>query len=357
MGFQEAFARNRGLTQQTTLGQLFEGTKWRYHSWEAENQFNMNPIIVNTDRFMHVASGATTIDFEESLSDAEWQDYFDLHAFFHGNERGVHFLGPERYVTWVVVDDLLGGGRVAFLTSHYETFIGRNNKGAEYADDFERFSELVNRSFGYASEQIHAQAELLKSAWGDLAVIIGGDFETPNPELPSQKAFADVGYVETWRFVNGNGRRPTQGIDNLFVMLEGSTITIKDSFYDQADYTDDASDHKPLYAVMTLCEISCDPPPDSSFVRGDSNNDGSIDITDPVSNLQFQFLGTFKPTCVDSCDFDDNGEVEISDPIANLTHQFLGGPPAAPPGPHACDVDPTVDELGCESFAPCEAEG
>ena len=180
---------------------------------------------------------------------------------------------------------------------------------------------------------------------------------TPDPELPSQKAFTDAGYVETWRFVNGNGRRPTQGIDNMFVMLEGSTITIEDSYYDRADYTNDASDHKPLYAVMTLCEISCDTPPDSPFVRGDSNDDGTIDIADPVSNLHFQFLGTFKPTCVDSCDFDDNGEIEISDPIANLTHQFVGGPPPAPPGPHACDVDPTEDELSCQSFAPCEAEG
>ncbi len=257
MGFQEAFARNTGgLTQQTTLGQLFEGTKWRYHSWEAENRFNMNPIVVNTDRFMHVASGATTIDFEDSLSAKDWQDYFDLHAFFHGNERGVHFLGPERYITWVVVDDLLGGGRVAFLTSHYETFIGRNNKGPEFADDYEHFSELVNRSFGFASEQIHAQAELLRTDFGDLAVIIGGDFETPDPELPSQKAFTDAGYVETWRFINGNNRRPTQGIDNMFVMPEG--FTINDSYYDQADYTNGASDHKPLYAVVTLV-VSDDP--------------------------------------------------------------------------------------------------
>jgi len=124
MGFQEAFARNRGLTQQTTLGQLFEGTKWRYFSWEAENVFNMNPFIVNTDRFLPVDYGSMTVDFEEFLGPQGWRDFFDLHTFFHGDENGnTHYLGPDRYVTWVVADDLADGGRVAFLTSHYETFI------------------------------------------------------------------------------------------------------------------------------------------------------------------------------------------------------------------------------------------
>ena len=114
MGFQEAYARRangEGITQQTALGQLFEGTKWRYFSWEAENVFNMNPFIVNIDRFMVVDFGSTTVDFEEFLGPEGWRDYFELHRFFHGDENGnVHFLGPERYVNWVVADDLVGGG-------------------------------------------------------------------------------------------------------------------------------------------------------------------------------------------------------------------------------------------------------
>ena len=60
MGFQEAYARttnSEGVTQQTALGQLFEETNWQYYSWEAENEFNMNPIIVNTDRLDVVGVG------------------------------------------------------------------------------------------------------------------------------------------------------------------------------------------------------------------------------------------------------------------------------------------------------------
>ncbi len=91
------------------------------------------------------------------------------------------------------------------------------------------------------------------------------------------------------------------------------------------------------------------------FRRGDTDGNGALEITDPINNLSFQFLGTFTPPCLDAADFDDNGKVEITDPIANLSHQFLGTAPPAPPGKDTCGVDPTADaddvggELGCES--------
>ena len=166
LGFQEAYARrsnNQGITQQTALGQLFQGTQWQYFSWEAQNVFNMNPFIVNTDRFLPIAHGSTTVDFQVFLGPEGWRDFFDLHTFFHGENGNAHFLGPDRFVNWVVADDLSGGGRVAFLTSHYETFIGENRRGPEFDELFAYFSELVNSSFGYASRQIIAQAELLKN--------------------------------------------------------------------------------------------------------------------------------------------------------------------------------------------------
>lgn len=279
MGFQEAYARRTGtagITQQTALGQLFTGTKWQFFSWEAQNAFNMNPIIVDTDRFSPVASGSSTVNFIDFLGAAGWKDFFDLHTFFHGNGGGnTHFLGPERYVNWVVADDLVGGGRVAFLTSHYETYIGENKKGSQYDDLFEYFSDLVNSSFGYASGEIVAQANQLKSDWGDLEAIIGGDFETQDPELPAQKVYEDSGYAETWRFVNGNGKRPTKGIDNMFVMPNG--FDIDDSYYDTAAHTNGASDHKPLYAEVTLSP--CLPVTYCSVADGSVDNTAGLSAT------------------------------------------------------------------------------
>ena len=93
------------------------------------------------------------------------------------------------------------------------------------------------------------------------------------------------------------------------------------------------------------------------FLRGDCNADGKLDVADPIANLTFQFVGTFDPPCHDALDFDDSGELDVTDPILSLTHQFLGGLPPAPPGKEVCGVDPTNDELGCESFAACPGNG
>ena len=315
MGFQEAFARasnSQGVTQQSALGQLFEGTQWRYFSWEAQNVFNMNPFIVNTDRFLPVDSGSTTIDIEQFLGPQGWQEFFDLHTFFHGdpNTGRAHFLGPERYLNWVVADDIVGGGRVAFLTSHYETFIGVNRRGPEYDVLFARFSEIVNASFGYLSREIVAQAELLESTWGDLEVIVGGDFETPDPELPAQKEFTNAGYVETWRFINGGGRRPTQGIDNLFVTPEG--LTINSSHYDQAPYTNGASDHKPLYANVTQSSSLCYP---------DCDGSGILDIFDFLC-----FQNSFVSGEPYACHCDPDPACDIFDFLC-FQNAFVGGCP------------------------------
>ena len=38
------------------------------------------------------------------------------------------------------------------------------------------------------------------------------------------------------------------------------------------------------------------------FRRGDVDGSGALDITDPIANLGFQFLGTFAPICRDAHD-------------------------------------------------------
>ena len=58
-----------------------------------------------------------------------------------------------------------------------------------------------------------------------------------------------------------------------------------------------------------------------TFLRGDVNTDGILDLADPISNLAYQFMG-------------DEG-------------------PAAPG--LTCGVDPTEDALGCENYRSCRA--
>ena len=77
-----------------------------------------------------------------------------------------------------------------------------------------------------------------------------------------------------------------------------------------------------------------------------------VDISDPIFNLTFQFVGGVELLCEEAADVDNSGVVDISDPIYNLTFQFVGGldPPPAP-GPGICGSDADDgDNLTCEAY-------
>jgi len=84
------------------------------------------------------------------------------------------------------------------------------------------------------------------------------------------------------------------------------------------------------------------------FLRGDSNRDGRIAISDPV----FLLSGLFQEQRVDNCpaasDANADSRVDMSDAIYLLAHLFLGGP--SPPAPFPdCGPDPA----GREASLPC----
>jgi hypothetical protein len=82
------------------------------------------------------------------------------------------------------------------------------------------------------------------------------------------------------------------------------------------------------------------------FRRGDSTDDGQLNITDPIRLLNFLFLGNVEaPSCRDAADSDDDGVLSITDAIQVLRFLFLGGLAPAPPGPTTCGQDPTPDSL------------
>lgn len=85
----------------------------------------------------------------------------------------------------------------------------------------------------------------------------------------------------------------------------------------------------------------------SVFVRGDSNGDGRVNISDPQNTLSYLFLGGSRPGCPDAADANDDGRVNVTDPIFMLQRMFLGGE-ALPPPADSCGEDPTADSLaGC----------
>lgn len=94
----------------------------------------------------------------------------------------------------------------------------------------------------------------------------------------------------------------------------------------------------------------------TTFVRGDSNADGRIDIADAVYVLQWLFQGGPEPPCLEAADVDDvptmtpGHDSDVSDAIYVLQYLLLGGP--RPPGPFpACGSDPGGG--GCVSYPHC----
>ena len=87
----------------------------------------------------------------------------------------------------------------------------------------------------------------------------------------------------------------------------------------------------------------------AQFIRGDSNLDGQVDISDPVALLGILFLGNEAPGCADAQDANDSGEADISDAIFTLAYLFSGG--RMPPPPFGeCGCDETDDDaLDCQT--------
>ena len=82
------------------------------------------------------------------------------------------------------------------------------------------------------------------------------------------------------------------------------------------------------------------------FIRGDSNGDGVVNISDAQTTLSYLFLGSGQPRCYDAADANDDGRLDVSDPVITLRFLFLGGDPLPEPSGQPGE-DPTPDPLGC----------
>jgi hypothetical protein len=78
------------------------------------------------------------------------------------------------------------------------------------------------------------------------------------------------------------------------------------------------------------------------FLRGDSNENGNVDISDAIFTLNWIFRGAEEPSCWDSADANDDSQIDISDVIYTLLYLFREGP--SPPSPYY------KDGVGIDSF-------
>ncbi len=99
-------------------------------------------------------------------------------------------------------------------------------------------------------------------------------------------------------------------------------------------------------------------PPETLFHRGDIDGDGLLNLTDPVFILNFLFGGGPPPTCREAANANDDQGVDLADSVYLLNFLFGGGPAPVDPGhpPLPCGSDPadSLNDLGCESYPPCQ---
>ena len=71
-----------------------------------------------------------------------------------------------------------------------------------------------------------------------------------------------------------------------------------------------------------------------------------------ISLLDFVFFAG-PMGCDDAGDGNDDGQIDIADPIYLLNWSFFGGPAPPVPGPFSCGGDPTADALNCATYPAC----
>ncbi len=94
----------------------------------------------------------------------------------------------------------------------------------------------------------------------------------------------------------------------------------------------------------------------TQFMRGDSNIDGKVDISDAIFILNWLFLGGTEPQCKDATDIDDSGRIDITDVIYVLDFLFRAGNSIPEPYP-LLGHDSTEDTLTCDSYNPPQEMG
>ena len=97
------------------------------------------------------------------------------------------------------------------------------------------------------------------------------------------------------------------------------------------------------------------------FSRGDSNGDGSLELTDGIVILNYLFIGGEGPNCMEAADADNDMTITLTDAVLVLAYLFQGGNAPALPGPPGVntgcgpdtDVPGSDGDLGCVNYNGC----
>ena len=104
------------------------------------------------------------------------------------------------------------------------------------------------------------------------------------------------------------------------------------------------------------CTAIIAPPPALDYRRGDSNDDGIVNIADIIWLLSELFLSGPATDCVGADDSNSDGLVDAADAVYTANMLFLAGPDPAAPYPD-CGVDGDPDPSDCAEYNSCDQGG
>ncbi len=185
--------------------------------------------------------------------------------------------------------------------------------------------------------------------------VTGPEPAGPGTHTVTATATDDTGDAIRYTFTADNGAGVVQtagpqAASSAQFELDAGTWAITVTVDDSSRCTDAAEDSSCSETVVVGTGAPL-------FLRGDSTQDGDLNITDAVKIFGVLFLGDPAPTCQEAMDVNDDGEVNITDGIRVLGFLFLGQAPPASPGHETCGPDhpDSPADLGCESHPPCDA--
>ena len=217
-------------------------------------------------------------------------------------------------------------------------------------------TNLYGFSFGFSFDPLAVQYSSIDLV-GTVSETIGAEFFAP--ELDNLAGIYTVGCLldlvapldkfispgANWKAVRGvltvdAAIALVEGPESTFSIASGVGNPVVDLYF---------SIPGPLDTVPETHGAILDLPVVPRFLRGDINDSGFLNITDPVFLLFYLFGEPVALICESTADVNDDGVVDMADPIFLLNVLYVAGSPAIPEPSSACGVDPTVDTLTCES--------
>jgi len=148
--------------------------------------------------------------------------------------------------------------------------------------------------------------------------------------------------------------------ESLMVLRDGDLIAVLPGnrlSYDDFDVPEGVYEYEMLGLLGDVedgaaCEAVVKGPGEPEFKRGDINQDGKIDLADPITLLGYLFASKPRPDCPDSADANDDGKLDLADAVRILGYLYAGAGPLPKPF-LVCGVDETPDTLEECVFPAC----